>query len=78
MSDTLTRPRTHAPRTHAPLQVIVHFSEGEAKALAVLAGALGSDEARSPLARALARVRKEMNIAKSRHRNMTKHARPPV
>jgi len=27
--------------------VIVHFSEGEAKALAVLAGALGSDEGRA-------------------------------
>ena len=42
ISDTLTH-----PRTHAPLQVIVHFSEGEAKALAVLAGALGSDEGRA-------------------------------
>lgn len=56
MSDTLTRPRTHAPRTHAPLQVIVHFSEGEAKALALMASALGPTEARSPLARALARA----------------------
>ena len=56
MSDTLTRPRAHAPRLHAPLQVIVHLSEGEAKALALMASALGPTEARSPLARALARA----------------------
>jgi hypothetical protein len=39
---------------------------------------MGSEEARSPLARALARVREEMNIAKSGHRNMTMHVRPHV